>query len=172
VGFDRTGNLLGALSLVVTDRMGEAVSEAAGRSDSAAAALSWLHQFQYRPSVDLLRRVLGLTSSGTVRLLDRLAAEGYISRGPGPDGRTISISLTPAGRAAAERVATARAEILEHVLRVLTDEERRVLEGLEAKMLVGLMRGPGATGFMCRMCQTGACREGSGCPVTNAIRAG
>jgi DNA-binding MarR family transcriptional regulator len=170
VSFDRTGNLLGALSLVVTDRTGEAVAEAAGRSDSAAAALSWLHQFQQQPSVDLLRRVLGLTSSGTVRLLDRLAAEGYIARGPGADGRSTSISLTAAGRRAAERVAAARAKVLEHALRSLSDEERQTLEELHSKLLVGLMRDPSATHWMCRMCHTAVCRADAGCPVTNRVR--
>jgi DNA-binding MarR family transcriptional regulator len=85
-GTDRSANLFGAMSLVVADQTSDAVAEAAGRSQSAAAALSALLHFLDRPSVDLLRQVLGLTSSGTVRLLDRLAESGYIERGPGPDG--------------------------------------------------------------------------------------
>ncbi|HKV88866.1 MAG TPA: MarR family winged helix-turn-helix transcriptional regulator [Candidatus Dormibacteraeota bacterium] len=168
--FDRTGNLLGALSLVVIDRTAEAVSGSTRRSESEAAALSWLRQFNHRPSVDLLGRVLGLSSSGTVRLLDRLGAAGYVSRGAGPDGRTISVSLTAAGRRAAEKVAAARAEVLEHALRSLSDQERQSLERLQSKMLVSLMREPGATRWMCRMCHTGVCRAGPGCPVTNVVR--
>ena len=42
----------------------------------AELALSALHHFLDAPSVDLLRQVLGLTSSGPVRLLDRLHAAG------------------------------------------------------------------------------------------------
>ena len=64
----------------------------------AAAALSALLHFLDRRTVDLLRQVLGLTSSGTVRLVDRMAESGYVRRGPGPDGRSTSISLTGAGR--------------------------------------------------------------------------
>jgi DNA-binding MarR family transcriptional regulator len=170
LGFDRTGNLLGALALVVTDRTAEAVAAAAGRSESAAAAISWLHQFQQQPSVDLLRRVLGLTSSGTVRLLDRLEAEGYVRRGPGADRRTTSVSLTAAGRRTAEKVAAARAGVLEEALASLTDAERESLEALQSKILVSLMREPGSVRWMCRMCDTGACRAGAGCPVTRVVR--
>jgi MarR family transcriptional regulator, negative regulator of the multidrug operon emrRAB len=48
------------LALVVADQLNDAVAEAAGRSDSAPAALAALHHFLDRPSVDLLRQVLGL----------------------------------------------------------------------------------------------------------------
>lgn len=170
MSFDRTGNLLGALSLAVADRTADAVAEAAGRSQTAAAALSWMHQFQQRPSVDLLRKVLGLTSSGTVRLLDRLEQDGYLKRGPGPDGRTTSISLTPSGKRAAEKVAAARAKVLEDLLGPLTEAERRALEALQAKLLVSLIRTPDAERWMCRICEVGVCRRDQGCPVTNFVR--
>jgi hypothetical protein len=38
-GLDRAANLVGALSLVIADQAADAVAEAAGRSDSAGAAL-------------------------------------------------------------------------------------------------------------------------------------
>lgn len=170
MSFDRTANLLGALSQAVADRTADAVAEAAGRSQTAAAALSWMHQFQQRPSVDLLRKVLGLTSSGTVRLLDRLEQDGYLKRGPGPDGRTTSISLTPSGKRAAQKVAAARAKVLEDLLGPLTEAERRVLEALQAKLLVSLIRTPDAERWMCRICEVGVCRRDQGCPVTNVVR--
>jgi DNA-binding MarR family transcriptional regulator len=168
-GLDRTGNLLGALSLVVSDRTADALTEAAGHGETAAAALSALHQFLDRPSIDLLRQVLGLTSSGTVRLVDRLEAAGYVRRRPGADGRSTVVSLTPAGRRAARRVAAARAAVLEGALAALSPAERRTLDGLASKLLVGLMRGPGAVRWMCRLCDLGACgREQGHCPVANA----
>src|SRR6476646_4095427 len=111
-GLDQTANLLGALSLLITDRMADAMAETGGRPESAAAALSALLHFLDRPTVDLLRQVLGLTSSGTVRMVDRMAESGYVQRGPGADGRSTSVSLTGAGRAAAESVAAARAGVL------------------------------------------------------------
>jgi len=122
-GIDQTANLLGALSLVLADRMADAMGEAGGRPESTAAALSALLHFLDRPTVDLLRQVLGLTSSGTVRLVDRMADSGYVQRGPGSDGRSTSVTLTGAGLVAAERVAAARAEVLEGALAGLTGDD-------------------------------------------------
>jgi DNA-binding MarR family transcriptional regulator len=171
MSLDRAANMFGALSLVIADQASDAVAEAAGRSESAAAALSALLHFLDRPSVDLLRQVLGLTSSGTVRLLDRLAESGYVERGPGADGRSASVSLTEQGRLAALQVSDARATVLEDALAVLSPAERAVFEQLAGKVLVGMMRGPGAVRWICRLCDIGICRgtEG-GCPVGNAAR--
>jgi DNA-binding MarR family transcriptional regulator len=168
---DQAANLLGALSLVIADRMTEVMAEAGGRPESGAAALSALRHFLDRPTVDLLRQVLGLTSSGTVRLIDRMADAGYVERGPGADGRSTSVSLTGAGRAAAERVGAARAAVLAGALDGLSAPERETLRQLMAKVLAGLIRGPGAVRWICRLCDTGMCRgtEG-GCPVGNAVR--
>jgi len=127
--------------------------------------------FLDRPTVDLLRQVLGLTSSGTVRLVDRMAESGYVQRGPGADGRSTSISLTEAGRAAAEHVAAARTGVLLAALGGLSPAERETLRELMSKLLAGLIRGPGAVRWMCRLCDIGVCRGAEGgCPVGNAAR--
>jgi DNA-binding MarR family transcriptional regulator len=171
MSLDRAANVFGALSLVIADQAADAVAEAAGRSESAAAALSALLHFLDRPSVDRLRQVLGLTSSGTVRLLDRLEESGYVQRGPGPDGRSASVTLTAPGRDAAVRVSDARAAVLERALAVLSPAEREAFERLAGKVLVGMMRGPGAVRWICRLCDTGVCRgTPGGCPVGNAAR--
>lgn len=171
VVLDQTANLLGALSLMIADRMADAMAEAGGRPESAAAALSALWHFPDRPSVGLLRQVLGLTSSGTVRLLDKMAESGYIERGPGSDRRSVSVALTTAGRAAAKRVGAARTEVLHGALAGLPAEERALLRQVMGKVLVGLMREPGAVRWMCRLCDIGICRGAEGgCPVGNAAR--
>ena len=168
---DRPANLLGALSLVIADRMTDAMAAEGGRPESGAAALCALLHFLERPSVDRLRQVLGLTSSGTVRLVDKLAESGYVGREPGADGRSVSIVLTDQGRRAAQRVAGSRASVLEGALAVLTPGERQAFDRLAGKVLAGLIRGPGATRWMCRLCDTGVCRGAAGgCPVGNAAR--
>jgi DNA-binding MarR family transcriptional regulator len=170
-GLDQAANLLGALSLMIADQMADAMGEAGGRPESAAAALSALLHFLDQPSVDLLRQVLGLTSSGTVRLIDKMEQSGQVARGPGSDRRSTTVSLTPAGHAAAQRVGTARTEVLQGALAVLSVEERAALAAIVGKMLVGLMREPGAVRWMCRLCDTGVCRGAEdGCPVGNAAR--
>jgi DNA-binding MarR family transcriptional regulator len=134
VTLDQAGNRLGALALVVTDRMEQA-------TPSEAVALSALHHFLDRPSVDLLRQVLGLTSSGTVRLVDRLAVAGYVRRvSAGGDGRETRVELTAAGRRAAARVAGARARALDDAVAPLSATERATFDALVSKLLVGLMR--------------------------------
>jgi DNA-binding MarR family transcriptional regulator len=176
-GFDRGANLLGSLSLALSDRISDAISGAAETSDrpgsdTAAEALSALHHFLDEPSIDGLRSVLGLTSSGTVRLVDRLERAGYVQRRPGEDGRTTTVRLTGRGQIVARRVSEAREAVLADALGALSREQRDALETLTGTLLVGLMRGPGAIRWNCRLCNTGVCgvrtRE---CPVTRAAYA-
>ena len=168
---DRTGNLLGALALAVADRTADAVGDASGQSQTSAIALSAMNDFLYGPSVDRLRSVLGLTPSGTVRLIDRLQESGHVTRGPGDDARSVSVHLTAKGRRAAQRVADARASVLEQVLGDLAPYEREALDRILSRVLVGLIRGPGATRWMCRFCDTTVCgRQDGRCPVANAAR--
>ncbi|HTZ93268.1 MAG TPA: winged helix DNA-binding protein [Streptosporangiaceae bacterium] len=168
---DRPANVFGALALVVADQIADATTAAAGRADSAPAALAALLHFLDRPSVDVLRQVLGLSSSGTVRLLDRLAESGYVERMPGADRRSTAVELTEAGRAAAEEVCRARARVLDGAMAVLTPAERATFDRLIGKLLVGMMREPGAVRWICRLCDTGICRGSpGGCPVGNAAR--
>jgi DNA-binding MarR family transcriptional regulator len=164
-------NVLGALALVLHDRMSAAVSEAAGQPENGAAALSMLSNFLAQPRVGLLHQALGLTPSGAVRMIDKLEADGHVRRGPGGDGRSTSVSLTAGGRRAARRVTDARLSVLDEALSVLSDDERAVLDELAGRMLVGLMREPGATRWMCRLCNSQACGHVSGgCPVANEAR--
>lgn len=156
---------------MIADRTSEAVGEAAGQSETAAIALSALHHFLDDPSVDRLRRVLGLTPSGAVRLVDRLQAAGYVTRRPGRDARSVSVRLTASGRRAAQRVTAARAEVLQTALAGLDEEEQAQLDELISRVLVGQMRGPGATRWMCRLCDMQACGRDEGrCPVASAAR--
>ena len=54
----------------------------------------------------------------------------------------------------------------------LSAAERETLRTLMAKVLAGLIRGPGAVRWMCRLCDTGVCRGAEGgCPVGTAVRA-
>lgn len=164
-------NLLGALALSVTDRTFEAAAAEPGLPDSDAVALSALHHFLDRPTIDRLRRVLGLTSSGTVRLVNRLEAAKLVKRGSAEDGRATSVVLTPEGRRVAKRVSAARTAVLERALSGLSATELRAFDAAVSRILVGLMRGPGATRWMCRFCDMEACdwAEG-GCPVREASR--
>jgi DNA-binding MarR family transcriptional regulator len=171
----RDGNVLGALSLVLADRMTAAVTRG-GQSPTAAAALSALAQFLGGGTIDRLRRVLGMTSSGTVRLVDKLEADGLVRRGPGSDGRSTSLTLTAAGRRAARRIAAGRAAVLEEALGVLSSADRETFERLTADVLAGVAREkathPDGSAWICRLCDLPACgRDAGTCPAANAARA-
>jgi rubrerythrin len=83
----------------------------------------------------------------------------------------VSVHLTASGRGAAQRVSAARAAVLEEALGGLAPSEREALDRILSQVLVGLIRGPGATRWMCRFCDTTACGRPEGrCPVANAAR--
>jgi YD repeat-containing protein len=167
---DHAANLFGALALAVTDRMFDAV-EQSGESGTTAVALSALYQFLDHPTVDLLRRVLGLTSSGAVRLVDRLESAGWVQRVDAEDGRATAVRLTPAGRRIAKRVSDARTTLLKQALSTLSPGDIRELDRLLSAVVVRLKRSTDAMGWVCRLCDMDACgwRDGH-CPVRNAVR--
>jgi DNA-binding MarR family transcriptional regulator len=172
----RAANVLGALALVLTDRMTDAVEDAAAQAESGATALSALvHVLPPDPSIDLLRQVLGLTHSGTVRLVDRLERAGQVRRTAGHDGRSTAVQLTAAGRRAATRVTDARSAQLAGALRVLSGDEQEQLADLAGRVLAGLRRDRDARAdrpverWTCRLCDTTACGRPDGrCPVAGA----
>ena len=165
-GGDQAQNLLGALGLAVADRLHGRLAADAHQGPTGAAALAALDQFLGDPTVDLLRQVLGLTSSGTVRLVDRLAEAGLVERADGPDRRSTVVVLTSAGRRAAQRVTAARRHVLADALAVLSPAERRQFAALAGRVLVGLAGSPGGNGWMCRLCDLAACGRAAGrCPV-------
>jgi DNA-binding MarR family transcriptional regulator len=167
--FDQGANRLGALALRLADRMEVAVTAEGAQSLSAATALSAIERFFVDgPSIDALGKVLGLTSSGAVRLVDGLAAAGLVTRHRGDDGRVSVIVLTAKGRRSATRVTAARAAVLTEALASLTARERETLDAIVDKLLVGLVQGPSPGPAMCRLCATEVCgaERGQPCPVT------
>jgi DNA-binding MarR family transcriptional regulator len=148
------------------------VTAAAGLAESDAVALSALHHFLESPRVDLLAQVLGLSSSGTVRLLDRLERAGLVRREAASDGRVTSVALTAAGRRRARAVTRARTAMLDQALTALPQSEREQFAALAGKILAGLVRPPDATRWTCRLCDVGACGRPEGrCPVYEAAKA-
>jgi DNA-binding MarR family transcriptional regulator len=162
-------NVLGALALVITDQTAHAVQAAAGQSFSTATALSALHHFGERPTIDRLRQILGLTPSGAVRLVDRLAEAGLVTRGPGADGRSRSVVLTARGRRVAARVSAARAAALTGALAGLSPTERDTLGSLLGRVMTNVVHGKDGGAWICRLCDLTACgRELGQCPAANA----
>jgi DNA-binding MarR family transcriptional regulator len=156
---------VGALALRITDRLHSAHAEVTDRSLSSVAALCALGDFLEPASIDDLRRVVGLTSSATVRLVDGLERDGLARREAGEDGRVSLVRLTATGRRLATRLAAARAAVLTDVLAPLTARERSTLAELVDQLLVPLARTPTPRGWMCRLCATQVCGAPMGDPA-------
>jgi DNA-binding MarR family transcriptional regulator len=179
---DRTVNMLGALSLVVADRLNSAAEAVTALGPSAPAALAALHEFLDGGSVTQLSSVLGLTHSGTVRLVDRLDAEGLVERAGARDGRAVSVVLTRSGRRMAARVLQARRTSLDAMLSGITSAERDELAAVLEKMLATVTQSRAAERssgtqdrpppWLCRLCDFDGCGRSEGkCPVNNAVTA-
>lgn len=175
---ERLGNVLGAFALALCDEMKGATAQAAGHTGAGPAALVALSDLLAGRSVDDLRRAVGLTHSGGVRVVDRLVGDGLAERRPGPDGRSVALRLTPAGRRLAGKVRDARQVSLQRVLDVLDEREQAALGDILDKLVAGVVdqrleaRGAGATppgGWLCRLCDPVACERAEGiCPAANA----
>ncbi len=173
-------NALGALSLVIADRMKSAVEPIAGLGPSAPAALVALHEFLDGRSVTQLSAVLGLTHSGAVRLVDRLEAEDLVERAGTQDGRAVAVALTRRGLRMAVRIRHAREGSLTSTLSALDPDEVENLAAALDTMLTAVtlasVDGRSARShdrpqpWLCRLCDFAACGRSEGnCSVDNAL---
>jgi MarR family transcriptional repressor of emrRAB len=167
----RLENVLGAFAVAVSGAVQTATDAAAGHTAAAPAALTALG-IHRGCSVDHLAGVLGLTHSGTVRLVDRLEEDGLVKRGPGPDGRAVSLELTTKGARRAARVSAARAGAIGQFLDRLSGDERRTFLTLLEKVVVTGVEDWHAVGHRCRLCDLQACHSGDeSCPLDQHLAA-
>lgn len=160
-GMDRTTNLLGALALAITDRIKSGMKNTLDRSGETAAAIVVLG-YAAGLSVELLRQVLDLSHPGTVRLIDRLEADGIVERRKASDGRAVALHLTRKGRGLRQQLMDGRLDTLEAALEGLSVDERLVLGDLLAKVLVNLPETEMAKHRICRLCAVRLCSD---CPI-------
>lgn len=158
----RTANLLGAAVLGLHDELKQAVETRSGHAGEASAALCALGH-QPGLSNDALSRLLGLTHTGTVRLVDRLTADGLLERRPAAhDKRAVALFLTAAGRSARRGILKDREAALAPLVARLSVGEQRALAGLLGKLLTASARDDVHKLRICRLCDSGACRN---CPI-------
>jgi DNA-binding MarR family transcriptional regulator len=91
-----------------------------------------------------LHEGLMLSSGAMTSRLDRLERKGLIERVPSPnDRRSTLVRLTPAGLALIDKLLPLHVANEQQALASLTQKEQAQLDGLLAKLLVGLGRKPG-----------------------------
>jgi DNA-binding MarR family transcriptional regulator len=162
----RDRNVLAAWALAVSDGVRLAVERAAGLGGAAPAALVAIVA-DPGMSIDGLRRVLGLTHPGAVRLVDRLVEHDWVQRAHGV-GRTIHLEPTEAGRRAERRIAEAREKAVAQVLAVLPDEDLATIARLVDPVLALTVDDPEANRRLCRLCDREACAP---CPAEEELHA-
>jgi len=158
-------NVLGAFAQAITDGVHEAIDDRAG--PQGAAALVHLSKYGGEP-IDALRRPLGLSHPGCVRLVDRLEERGLVVREEGEDRRARSLRLTKVGASAARSVLRAREVALQRALAALSPKEQQTLGALVAKALGALVEDEAHALAVCRVCDYGACPD-EACPVAQAL---
>ncbi|MEO6700617.1 MAG: MarR family transcriptional regulator [Jatrophihabitantaceae bacterium] len=162
----RLENLLGSLLTALSDCLTYEADSVVGHTGATAAALTYLVQ-EPGQGIEQMRRPLGLTQSATVRLVDRLAADGLVERRSGRNGRAIAVHLTANGELAARRILDRRHDVLRSSLVPLDPTERGAMTTMVEKILTSITTGPEHGERICRMCDLAACPT-STCPVNLA----
>ncbi len=164
---DRLEQLLGVVALAATDRFRSAIESELGAGGSAPGALVHLRSWP-GCSVTDLGDVLGLSQPATVRLVERLVTRGLVSRDPGVDGRTRSLSPTAEGQRVADALLAERTASLRPMLQSLDAAQRGQLERLLAQITFGLADDRPEALTTCRLCDRGACQDGARrCPLNH-----
>lgn len=163
---DAPANALSAWLVLASDLAEAEALEATGLAERGLATLVLVANHP-GCSADWLYRRLGITQSGTVRLLDRLEGMGLVSRERAQGRREVSLRLTVAGETRLARGLRARASALEMLLAPLSESERAQLAALSAKALAAGTRRRRDADVACRLCDWKACRPD--CPLDASV---
>lgn len=162
----RTENLLGALAFAVADDLTRAADACAPEGGHATAAIALVGHEPGMP-IERLRRALGLSHPGTVRLVDRLQSHGLVRRHSADfDGRAVALHLTSAGEELRGKVLRSRQGALHRALGALSRQEQELAGALIEKMLRAALRDRDHAYEICRLCNDSVCRK---CPVESEL---
>jgi MarR family transcriptional regulator, negative regulator of the multidrug operon emrRAB len=165
----RTANLLAATARLVEDAVEQGLLRELPFGASAPAALiSIAHQPGL--SIERLRRILGITHSGTVRLLDRLQADELVTRHK-TGGRDVQLTLTARGRRTLRKIETARLSAVQTLIDPLPPDARAQLDSLLSAVLAAQTHTDDDLHRICRLCSFAACQHDRACPVDVAAQA-
>jgi MarR family transcriptional repressor of emrRAB len=162
----RIENIFGAVGLALVDKMQKAFDEASGLNPSEAAAII---QIGTNPglSIEQLRRIVALSHSATVRLVDQLASGGLVTRVAGDaDRRAKALRLTESGETLYRRCLASRRAVIHRAVGNLGPDEIQKLGMLVEKLLPALVDPGGDGDVVCRVCDEKVCVP-ERCPITH-----
>lgn len=162
------GNVLGAFSRALCDKMDRAVCAATGRNTTACYAIVQIGS-EPGSSIEVLRRMLGLEHSSVVRLLDRLERANLVNRirGTECDQRKVCIFLTDDGEREFTKILDARREVLDRAMARLNDADKEFLLSLIHKLMPEVVDCGDDQHIVCRLCDLEKCPQDR-CPVNLA----
>jgi MarR family transcriptional regulator, negative regulator of the multidrug operon emrRAB len=163
---DRTANLLGVVGLAVADSIEQTAQDILNHAGETPAAVVVIG-YGLGPSNEELRRILGLSHPGSVRLVDRLVADGFVERRAGRDKRAIALYLTDTGTALREELLHGRIAAIRPFLTGLSAAEQETLGSLLHKMLSSMETTSLERCNLCRLCDDRVCTD---CPIPADFR--
>ena len=159
-----TANILGALALLIQDRMESAWQSTLDLSPMAAAALV---QIDSEPgcSIELVAGRIGLTHSATVRVVDKLAERGLVEKDRARrDARAQSLKLSKAGKRTAQQLHAARNQVTDDLVTGLGPPQRAALEDAIRAILHRTVEPGREADVTCRVCDDRRCTPDI-CPI-------
>lgn len=165
---DYLANLIAAFSTTVSTNIEQDIAELGARNLSHEAALVAIRNHP-DDSIDILSRILKLTHSGTVRLINTLVKEELVERHKSStDARTVLLRVTEKGKIRVEKVLKTRTHASEQVITALNKNQQQDLTSILETALTHLTKSQEEARRICRLCNEQVCRS-QGCPVEMSI---
>jgi DNA-binding MarR family transcriptional regulator len=164
LGMENTNlaNVVGALALALTDSIAQSAERMVDDAGPAAEALCLVRHAPGIP-IEQLRRALGMSHPGAVRLVERLEKQGLILRERcSVDRRAVELKLTQAGEALVSKIHQARLLALEEAIASLSPKDRLHLCRISHQILFFLTQTKDSALTICRLCDETSCLN---CPV-------
>ena len=157
-------NIISAWVVTASDSLAAAASSA--RLDLRGVSALALIASHAGCSMEWLEPRVALSQSGTVRLVDRLQAQGLVRRQR--RGRAVELVVTRRGATRLRAWHSAREEAVGQLLAGLEPHQRNLLAQLFADSLLSHSRQRMEADSACRTCLWPAC--GDDCPVDQSVR--
>lgn len=162
-------NLIGAFATMASNKIEKEISELGGRSLSHETALVVIHNHP-NETIDVLSKILDLTHSGAVRLINTLESEGFVQRHKSAkDARSVVLSITSAGSTRVQSILSSREKITFKLLDNFDEIQKQDFLNLLEIAMGNLTNEKIKALQICKLCNEGVCRK-QGCPVEKSIR--
>ena len=163
-GSRQTANILGALALLIQDRVEAHWQQELDLSLMAAAALI---QVDWEPgcSIEGVAQNIGLTHSATVRIVDKLVERDLLTKDRArKDARAQSLKLSKAGKRTVEQLHATRNTVTDELLGLLPPQQVEALGKAVGTILCRTVTSLEESNATCRVCDQTRCRPEI-CPI-------